>query len=57
VYSLTNKVNGKSYIGQTIQNVNRRISRHKISPFAIGKLKRIRNRTFKHLTGGGVSLS
>jgi hypothetical protein len=36
IYKITNIINGKSYIGQTIQDVNVRWNRHKSSPYAIG---------------------
>ena len=36
LYVLTNTVNGKRYVGQTVGRVTRRISSHKISPQPIG---------------------
>lgn len=37
IYKITNKVNGKQYIGQTIRNLNTRITEHKSSNSAVGK--------------------
>lgn len=36
VYSITNTINGKMYIGQTVQEVSRRFHRHRTGPYAIG---------------------
>lgn len=36
IYKITNKINGKVYIGQTIQNPLVRFRRHKAGNFAIG---------------------
>ena len=48
VYSITNLLNGKKYIGQTIQEVSVRWSRHKTSPYIIGKaIKKYGEENFK----------
>lgn len=37
IYKITNKLNGKSYVGQTTRNVNARIAEHKYKKSLIGK--------------------
>ncbi len=40
IYLISNLINGKCYVGQTVQDINCRLRRHRIGPFAVGNALR-----------------